>query len=585
MSRIQLAGLAALVVGGTWIAVDRREVSPRTEAAQSSTQGAGIDEATRSALGAERSSEADSTALLAAPASRARRVSSGAIRGVVTLADEPVFRAELVVKRWSSGESARLLGQTRLVTDESGEFLLPLVDAQEATNACELEVTLVHPPHGLDQASSGRIDCGPVSSGATFDLGRISIQSGPLAVSGVAVGPGGLPLRGASLRIRTSSRAALTTGSLRDPLTSSVDGHFTSYAALPETGQYFLEASHPDFPGETFTQFEQGERHVVVELGTTLSVRGRVLSDVPISDAELRVQLEDRAHAGFVRKWMTAVSAEGEFELDGIAPGTYALSIAIASDLDESVRRRRPLENTLWTRESIAIADPSRDGFRELDPIDLRGAVDRVGVRCVDREGEPLANVRVTLSASARTSVRAGSSEAWTTDSEGLFQKLVATDDREPWLCSIEGFSDAEARPLPGIALVTMSRRIPVHLHVPSVSDVAGPYSLYVSMTPASLANAGEGRGSSDVVRVDEYGNADVELDEPGPYTIDVWLVLEDEGHTVRSSVRGPSGNPGQYETVQVERSMAGDVATFVARTSPDGIEHALVAIDRVLSQ
>jgi hypothetical protein len=238
----------------------------------------------------------------------------GTLRG-----DDPSDLQNVTVRTGETVDGMRHTRTRKLIVDE-GRFALEVPDRSGIRDL------ILSVPHYRD-LNLGSV---PITSGETVDLGALRLERGAGVSGQVLDSISGSPAAGASVEVLPLGPALLSalSGSRPHLDVAREDGAFL--VAGLEPGRYLVRVQHAN--RASAHELVNLERPEVFSLGTVMlhtgaRLRGHVRGRGGAALAGAEVRLYDRARE-FMEPLRTTVSnVDGEYEISGVAPGTYRADI------------------------------------------------------------------------------------------------------------------------------------------------------------------------------------------------------------------------------------------------------------------
>lgn len=319
----------------------------------------------------------------------------------------------------ASAEAALHAEHLRCETDGDGGFAFEFGELDSAADgSCVFSAQLVGPwdsPIAATRVSAH-------TNARVVQLGDVCLQEIPIVCAGVAVDRAGNPV--ADARVSASFRAKDDTYSVSMNARSDADGSFELRSEDHGAERVFVMAEKAGWP-VAFCDADRELLSLRLVFGAPASMRGRVNFDASMRNALIYVtasrsepailgphQAGDMGH-----RIQRVCDANGEFALDGLAPGEYQLEVdwEHGDAYPHALRRRTGIHVG-------GAAAPEDVPFQEFD---LRASHRHVKVAVEDEEHNPIegATVRVEWPASAELEPDL---EYWSTEADGSAEVLVA---------------------------------------------------------------------------------------------------------------------------------------------------------------
>ncbi|MBK5259226.1 MAG: carboxypeptidase regulatory-like domain-containing protein [Thermoanaerobaculia bacterium] len=224
---------------------------------------------------------------------------------------QPVTTFEAGVSPFRGGGGMVFMGsgQTKPFTSESGSFVLDNIPSGQT-------IVIAKAPG----YTTGRVSNVAVEEGKSTQEIEVALEHGVRA-RGKVTGPEGSPLAGVEIRIDVMG-GRITRGSFNDEqATTDASGEFTFDNLEP--GERAFVFSKPGMVGTTKTITLSGsETRVDAQLSSGVRITGVVVTEAgsPVADAMVTATSSAGAASG---RGMTSSDANGNFQLEALAPGRY----------------------------------------------------------------------------------------------------------------------------------------------------------------------------------------------------------------------------------------------------------------------
>lgn len=293
-----------------------------------------------------------------------------------------------------------------LRTDAEGVFRF-LVSPAPLYPGSRRFVQLAEREHAIDfdrfPEGRGAIAALPESLSARHDLGDLRLRTEPLLLAGHVVDASGTPISQASVyaappwRATSWMKANRTTRWARRT-TTDANGRFRleSFSfderiklVVRAPGQAVHASTHP-----------VGTEDVRVELATSATLRGVVLTDAGFAASTIELQVEDPT--GQVQR--VPLAPDGSFALEDVPPGDHRVRVVTPRPSRGNVTRPGVLgtegqgrTDHLLTGITVRVEPARENRPSALDPLDLRGLLRRHELTLLDENGAPIAMQNVQL--------------------------------------------------------------------------------------------------------------------------------------------------------------------------------------------
>ncbi|MGE3175706.1 MAG: hypothetical protein AB7O97_23990 [Planctomycetota bacterium] len=389
------------------------------------------------------------------------------VRGRFVFADGAPWPAATVqASPWVVPGAAADAPGAAIAVAADGRFALTVEAVRTDGGRCGYQLFASH-PRGTG-AVSGELNLSALdpTAGAPVDLGDVVLDHGMALVRGRVVDHDGVPIAGALVLVRApfgqGTRHVRTTGTPQ----SLADGTFALFAArdqeLPPSGDagYTVQARTSGYRKAGPIPFAPGARDLELVLERAGAIAGsvRLLRGQRAGDLRVSVTPADETAPVVGR-----VGDDGAFRFDQLAPGFYAF--------------RAELQNGSGAAAAVAAATDVpqvlvRPGEVTEDPR-LQGVVipalpDRLTLRVVDRDGQPIARATARLAGAGRGGeTRADPDGRIALPAPGAPVDLVveAFGFRPATLRAVDRDQDVVLRP--GLAAVLRCRGAPAHAEDP----------------------------------------------------------------------------------------------------------------------
>ena len=457
---------------------------------------------------------------------RTVRLGSGIVlRGKVTDAEagEPVVGATVRLTPAGQGGGS---GRKRAAADDQGAF--------EARALAQGAYEVMASARGYLPSARTTVNVGPEGAEAV----EIVLEKAS-SISGIVLGPGGQPLRGAQVRPNLGQTNNFSWGDNRifDPLQRAVaetdeEGRFT-IEGLHAFPLYVLRATHPDHASAMSPAIAVGPRTSVegveITLGRAGELRGRVADEKgnPLRGASVSVFL---SQGGPSLMYDTEgnpnadTGADGKFEIRRLAGGSYTVR---ATSKDREAAVRQDVE--------VVPGKPGEELEITLGPgVSLSGKVS-------DESGAPIAGARLQHWGMGNIQATSGP--------DGLFEMKGLTAGPMDIHVSKSGYGQAQ--------LQTTAPGKDVEIRMDRAAKVSGTVRTKSGEPVAGADVSSIGRGPNM-----RYGGNSARTSPTGTYEIEVpkgtWVIRA-------SAARRPAGTSSELELAP------GDLRENIDIELPDG--------------
>lgn len=261
-------------------------------------------------------------------------------------------------------------GETH-TTDGAGRLVLPVREGWSEGQV--RKYTLLHRPTDGPECQ-GDVDLSRELAPGTSELGDVALRPRPVLVAGRVLDRDG---KGVAASLTVERRYG--EGENEDWAhvawsDAGEDGRFVFYDEPPDTPLRLSIDSDEHQPIDP-REFAAGTSNLEIVLTRGVGLRGSVL--VPAGMSPLAIQVEARGASERDRR-STAVDASGDFELTGLAPGTYEVEFSL-----------RPTDQLLFGVSAVQARGGEDDP--RLAQVDLRAHARRVLLTVRASDGSPAA--------------------------------------------------------------------------------------------------------------------------------------------------------------------------------------------------
>jgi len=449
------------------------------------------------------------------------------IRGTAWIDGQPMSTGAILLRIGIEGGVRYRWLECKVEVAGAGDFNA-LIDAmQDGCRVSSLNARLANSPFvdGVNLESYAGVSKGEL------DVGAVNFSTRPLLVSGNVWGVDGKPKPGVRLEVNYSVQnpdksLGIVSGVINGKFLSDIDGYFEIRQRIDPSAQLTLRIAGRDRIRSVAVSCFPGETGVALILDTTnYQVQGRVLVDDEFRSNKLNVRIVCRS-PGFGLEYLSPVSTDGQFRVEGVAFGELSLGVE---------QNSMPCA-LLYATDRINDALKEGSNVIDVGDVDLRGLLSLVDVRCVDETGSPIGGCSIRrpplggIGASSPVVLEHGTGSIL--NSSGLRNSLSF---------SMEGYLTENGVDLSDEATVQLLRFSEVELFSELALLIRDPYKLRLDIAEKSDLTM----KSKQSLIPDESGAVRIALDPRLDYRIMQVVTLKRPDASFEGRALGPDGVSG----------------------------------------